>query len=178
MYTKLKYIILTILIFGIGFGIFSYLNLVDNGYQTEFYLPTILVGLVIVFFFLARSLKIKSRLLTFSALGIATICLIITVDLTLNHFSIERYKNTLTEYHELSCEQMKERYAVDLKKNELKYFSGGFTGTGNLTKNLKKYDIQNFDLGCTIYGNLMCYSELVAEYLKKKESIEIAQLIE
>lgn len=176
MYAKLKYIILSILILGIGLGIFSYLNLRDNGYRTEFYLPAILIGLIIIFFFLPRNLKMKSRILTFSALGIATILLLITINFTLTHFSIEKYQKTLTEYIESDCEKMKERFATDLKNNELKYFSGGFAGTGNLTKNLEKYDVQNFDLGCTYYGNLSCYSKLVSEHLKRKEKVNVAQL--
>lgn len=178
MYSKLKYIILTITLFGIGFGIYSYFNLSDNGYQTEFYLPVILVGLIIIFFFLPRSLKMKSRILTFSALGIAIMCLLMTINLTLNHFSIERYEKTLTAYGELSCEQMSKQFAIDLKNDELKYFSFGLVGSGNLTKNLKKYDIQNFDLGCIIRGNLICYSELISEHLKEKENVEIVHLIE
>ncbi len=178
MYAKLKYIILALLISGIGFGIFSYYKLSDNGFQTEFYLPAILVGLIIIFFFLPRNLKMKSKILTFSAFGIATVLLLLTVNLTLTHFSTERYKKTLSEYQELNCEQMHERFAIDLKNNDLKFFSGGIAGSGNLTKNLKKYDIENYDLGCIVYGSLMCYSELVSNYLKEKESVEIAQLYE
>ncbi|MCF8714481.1 hypothetical protein JM658_06510 [Joostella atrarenae] len=119
----------------------------------------------------------KSRILTYFAFGIALIALSLTVNLTFEHYSIERYEKTLTEYHELSCEQMNKRFANDLKNDELKYFSGGFAGTGNLTQNLKKYDVENFDLGCTLYGNLMCYSELVSEYLKEKENVQIAQSV-
>lgn len=178
MYSKLKYILLILLILGIGFGIFSYLNLKDNGYQSEFYLPAILIGLTIVFFFLPRDLKMKSRILTFSACGVTMITLLLTVNLTSEHYAIERYKKTLTEYHELSYGEMNKRFEDDLRNDELKYFSGGFAGTGNLTKNLEKYDVENFDLGCTIYGNLMCYSELVSQYLEEKENIRIVQLYE
>jgi hypothetical protein len=178
MYAKLKYIILSILILGIGFGIFSYLNLKDNGYQTEFYLPAMLGGLTIVFYFLPRELKMKSRILTFSALGIAIIALLLTINFTSIHYSIERDVKILTEYQELNCEEMNKRFTTDLRNDELKYFSGGFGGTGNLTTNLKKYNVENFDLGCTLYGNLMCYSDLVSEHLKEKEDVRIAQLYE
>jgi len=178
MYVKLKYIILTILILGIGLGIFSFYKLHENGYQTEFYVPLILVGLSVIFFFLPRNLKIKSKVLTLSAFGISIVFLVLTMNLTSTHFSNERYRKILMEYSELNCEEMKDQFSIDLKNNELKHFSGGFTGTGNLGKNLKKYDIEHFDLGCIIRGNLMCYSELVWDYLKKNENVEITQLYE
>ena len=78
----------------------------------------------------------------------------------------------------MSCEEIQKRFVTDLKNNELKHFSGGFAGTGNLGENLKKYDIEHFDLGCIVSGNLMCYSKLVWEHLKEKENVEIAQLYE
>ena len=89
---------------------------------------------------------------------------------------MEKYEKTLSEYEKLDCDQLKSRFEKDIENNEIKYFSGGFAGTGNLTKNLKKYNIQNFDQGCVVRMNLFCYSELVAEYLKEKENIDIGNL--
>ncbi|MFD2561844.1 hypothetical protein [Aquimarina rubra] len=120
----------------------------------------------------------KRKLLTLSGFGISIVFFILTINLTVIHFSNERYEKILTEYSELNCEEMKDRFVKDLENDELKHFSGGFAGTGNLGKNLKKYDIEHFDLGCIIRSNLMCYSELVWEHLKEKENVEIAQLYE
>ncbi len=178
MYSKLKYLILTILILGIGFGTCSYLKLFDYWFETEFYLLLILVGLIILYFFLPRKLKIKSKILTYSALGISLIFLMLTINLTLTHFSLKRENKIFSEYSSMNCEEIKKRFAMDKENNELKHFSGGFAGTGNLGKNLKKYDIQHFDLGCFVDEDLMCYSELVWEYLKEKENVEITQLYE
>ncbi len=184
MYAKLKYVILTILIAGVGFGTFSYLKFTDYGNdylnftQSEYLLPTILIGLIIVFFFLPRSLKTKNRILTFSALGISVINLILCLNLTLNYFSIKRTSKLLVEYKNLNCEQMDKRFEKDLKNDELKYFSFGLVGSGNLTNNLKNYNVENFDLGCLIDNNLLCYNEFIKEHLKENENIEITQLIE
>lgn len=182
MYAKLKYIILTLLLLGIGLGVFSYLKHEVHEYfgyyvfLPEFYLPVILAGLLILFFFLPRSLKMNSRLLTFSALGVSILLLLITLNFTLTHFSQVRYGKMMGEYSALNCEEMNNRFEQDLANNELKYFSFGLGGSGNLTNNLKKYNIQNYDLGCIIRNNLECYSNLVAEYLKEKANVEINEL--
>src|SRR5690554_1414759 len=124
MYSKLKYIILTILLLGIGFGIFSYLKIGEYNLHL-FFLPLILVGITIIFFFLPRSLKMKSKLLTFSALGISIAILIFSLTLTFAHFSNQRnYSHFLMmkDYYELSCEKMEERFHKDKKNNEIKFF--------------------------------------------------------
>jgi hypothetical protein len=120
----------------------------------------------------------KIQILNYFALGISIILLLLSIDLTLNHLSNERYESILTEYGELSCEEMKDKFTMDLENDELKHFSGGFAGTGNLGKNLRKYDIEHFDLGCIIRGNLMCYSKFVSKHLKEKENVEINELYE
>ena len=184
MYSKLKYIILTILLAGIGFGIFSYMKFSDYGndymnfIQFEYLLPTVLIGLIIIFFFLPRRLKEKNQILTFSTLGISVINLILCLNLTLNYFSIRRTSNLLTEYSNLNCEQMDKQFEKDLENDELKYFSFGLVGSGNLTSNLSEYNIENFDMGCSVYSNYLCYNKLVDEYLKINENIEIIQLID
>ena len=183
MYSKLKYIILTILLAGIGFGIFSYLKFSDYGndyvnfIQSEYLLPTILSGLIVIFFFLPRHLKQKNRILTFSTLGISVINLILCLNLTLNYFSIQRTSNLLSEYKSLNCEQMDKRFEKDLENDELKYFSFGLVGSGNLTNNLEKYNVENLDLGCLVDNNLLCYNDLVNEHLKENDNVDITQLI-
>ncbi len=62
----------------------------------------------------------------------------------------------LTEYHELDCEKITDRFKTDLANNEMKYFSSGLVSSGNLSENIKEYGIENFDLGCMVYDNLNC----------------------
>ncbi|MDT0540203.1 hypothetical protein [Croceitalea sp. P059] len=113
-----------------------------------------------------------------TALGIGILFSIVSAFSTYEYFDNERRNKIFVEYSALTCEEMNKRFSKDLENDELKHFSGGFAGTGNLGKNLKKYDIEHFDLGCIIQGNLMCYSELVGDYLKEKENVEITELSE
>jgi len=47
-----------------------------------------------------------------------------------------------------------------------------------LSQNIKKYGIENFELGCQVYNNLEYYNELVRSYLKKEKNIVINELYE
>jgi len=35
----------------------------------------------------------------------------------------------------------------------------------------------NFDLGCLVDNNLLCYNDLVNEHLKENDNVDITQLI-
>jgi hypothetical protein len=178
MYAKLKYIILTLLLIGFGLSIFNYTKLSEYESISKFYLPAILFSFLIVFFFLPRRWKMKSIKLTLTSLGVGILFSLVSAFSTYDYFDNERRNKIFAQYSALNCEEMNERFAKDLENDELKHFSGGFAGTGNLGKNLKKYNIEHFDLGCIIQGNLMCYSELVWDYLKEKENVEIDELYE
>jgi len=147
-------------------------------FYQEFYFPVILAILLIVFFFLPKNLKIKSKFLNLTALGIGIVLVILTTQLTLDYFGMKRTEKILTEYHELDCEKITDRFTTDLVNNELKYFSFGLVGSGNLSENIKKYGIENFDLGCTVYNNFICYNKLVSNYLNEKKNISINDLSE
>jgi len=177
MHVKLKNIILTLTLIGIGLGIFSFSKMYEFFYQ-EFYFPAILAILLITFIFLPKHLKIKSKLLNLTALGIGILFVILTTQLTLDYFGMKRTEKILTEYHELSCEKITDRFATDLANDELKYFSSGLVGSGNLSENIKEYGIENFDLGCMVYDNLNCYNQLVSNHLKKEKNVTINELYE
>ncbi|KGK29185.1 hypothetical protein [Cellulophaga sp. E6(2014)] len=177
MHAKLKNIILTLTLIGIGLGIFSYSKMYEFFYQ-EFYFPAILAILLITFLFLPKNLKIKSRFLNLTVLGIGILFVTLTTQLTLDYFGMKRTEKILTEYHELDCEKITDRFTTDLANNEMKYFSSGLVGSGKLSENIKKYGIENFDLGCMVYDNLNCYNALVSTYLKKEQNITINELYE
>ncbi len=177
MHVKLKNIILTLTLIGIALGVFSYSKMYEFFYQ-EFYFPAILAILLIIFLFLPKDLKTKSKFLNLTALGIGIVFLTLTTQLTLDYFGMKRTERILTEYHELDCEKITDRFTTDLAKNEVKYFSSGLVGSGNLSENIKKYGVENFDLGCMVYDNLNCYNELVSNYLKKEQNITINELYE
>tara|TARA_R110000868_G_scaffold385339_3_gene653189 strand:+ start:19 stop:561 length:543 start_codon:yes stop_codon:yes gene_type:complete len=106
------------------------------------------------------------------------VCLILNLYLVAQIYESKQIQNRLSEYHELDCEKITDRFKTDLKNNNVKYFSGGLVGSSKLTQNIKKYGIENFELGCQVYNNLECYNELVRSYLKKEKNIVINELYE
>jgi len=166
MYAKLKYIILTILMIKIGLAIFCYFKFYQGLYLYEFHLPTILTGLIIIFFFLPRNLKIKNNLLTISALGISILGFIIILNLTLTNFYHLNQGEMINEYIELSCEEMENRFYKDKKNKEIKFFHFNSFYVDSLNVELKRYGITYYGMGSLYQENFNCYNKFVADYLK------------
>lgn len=166
MYPKLKYIILTILLIKIGLAIFCYLKFYQKNYIYEFLLPTILTGLIIIFFFLPRNLKIKNNLLTISALGISILGLIIILNLTLTNFYHLKQGEIVNEYRELSCEEMENRFHEDQTNKEIKFFHFNSFCVDSLNVELKSYGITYYGMGSLYQENFNCYNKLVVDHLK------------
>lgn len=166
MYIKLKYIIVSILLIKVGLAIFCYFKFYQELYLYEFHLPSILTGLIIVFFFLPRNLKIKNNLLTFSALGISILSFFIILNLTLTNFYHESIGRMLNEYRALNCLQMENRFYEDQKNNELKFFHFNSFYVDSLNVELKKYGITYYGMGSLYQENFNCYNKFVADYLK------------
>ena len=177
MYAKLKYIILIFTLTGIGLGIFSFIKIGEYFYQ-DFYFPSVLVLLLVIFFFLPRNLKMKSKLLNIVALGMGIILFVITLAMTLEYFEMQYRGKILAEYSELNCEQMEHRFSEDIENNKLKYFSFGMFSSEKFDKSLKKIGIENYNLGCWVRDNFLCYNEWVEQYLIEKENIKITELYE
>ncbi len=176
MYTKLKYIILSLLIIGIGLLIFNYINLSEYDTFSKFYPPIILIILTIIFFFLPRKLKTENKKLPFTGLGIAIIFLGISIISTLEYLDEERMNKVFYDYSQLECDQLKDKFNSDLKKNDLKFFSGGMFYNKLLGEILKENGIEEYFQGCLINSDFDCYSELVAQYLKKEKQIDLTKL--
>jgi len=176
MYAKLKYIILTLLLIGIGLTIFNYTKLSEYESFSTFNFPIVLFSLLTIFFFLPRSLKMKSKKLTLTALGIGIIFLTTSAYTTSEYYESQRFGKILAEYSNLECDEMKEKFAADLKNNELKYSSGGMFSNETLSKNLKKNGIEEFYQGCIITVQFDCYKELLSEYLKKEKNVDLVNL--
>ena len=132
MYAKLKYIILTFLLIGLGLTIFNYTKIseyvsffeYDSFFKfilfSDFGIPLVLFSILIIFFFLPRKLKMQKKYLTLSILAMSFIFMIMSVhsifpfSLSLNFFkdySIENYpklvSKTGTYEHIESCYFMK-----------------------------------------------------------------------
>lgn len=176
MYAKLKYIILVFLLIGLGLTIFNYSKLSEYEPFSKFISPLVLFTLLIIFFFLPRSLKMKNITLTLTAFGIGIIFSIISAFSTFEYFDSERRNKVYGEYSGLGCAEMEKKFASDLENNELKYFSGGMFYNKNFGKELDKLGIEEFYQGCIIIVDFECYRNLLEEHLKKEKSIDLEKL--
>lgn len=102
-------------------------------------------------------------------------CGIFAVDYFVTHAEMKRYEAITTEYESLNCEKMKAKFEIDLKRNQLKYFSFGMFDSQKLNKNLKKLDIENFHQGCVL-SPLNCYNKFVENYLLVSKNKKIEDL--
>ncbi len=118
----------------------------------------------------------KNKKLTFTALGIGIIFLVTSTYSTFEYFEFERRNKIFAEYSEFECAEMEEKFAVDLKNNELKYFSGGMFYNQTFGKNLKKLGIEEFYQGCVISIEFECYRDLLEKYLKKEKNVDLEKL--
>lgn len=116
-------------------------------------------------------------------LGAFGICFALNLYLFIEIYPYVQIEKRLAEYYELeTCEEMENRFAVDLKKGELKYFHFGI-GTILGMKDVMKsnYDIEYYSMGCLLMSEMECYNKLVNKYLKEnynKSMSDIYQLME
>jgi hypothetical protein len=87
--------------------------------------------------------------------------------------------NQLSEYEEIAtCDEMKNRFAIDLKNKEIKYFDFGL-GTNIQLQNVleSRYEIEYLSMGCIIRSEMECYNKLVEDYLMQNYNKSIDDLI-
>ncbi|WP_155854926.1 hypothetical protein [Cellulophaga baltica] len=170
MNTRTKYILLISGISAFGLSIYNKYNaFTETSFNpVEFEYAKVFLGIGILcvglYFFNKNWRNVLSKIM----IGAFGICLILNLYLVAQIYESRQIQNRLSEYHELDCEKITDRFKTDLKNNNVKYFSGGLVGSGKLSQNIKKYGIENFELGCQVYNNLECYNELVRSYLRKE----------
>jgi len=127
-----------------------------------------IIGLVsFVLYFLAKKWR---KVLTKIMLFAFSISLILSLYLSYQYYEWSNYQERLNEYEQIeTCDDLKERFKVDLEKNALKYFDYGIFGNVELQQKLKnEYNIESFGMGCLVDMKQKCYNKLVNEYLIKK----------
>ena len=112
------------------------------------------------------------------ALGIGVIFISISIISTLEYLDGERMNKVFSEYSQLECDQLKDKFVSDLKRNDLKFFSGGMFYNEQLGDILKNNGIEEYFQGCLVNMEFDCYSELVTQYLKREKNIDLANLYE
>jgi hypothetical protein len=174
---KTKYILLTLGISAFGLLIFN------NYYYWYHIVPeldysNIIFGIGILSVGLYYFVKKWRNGLTKIMLGAFGICLALNLYLVAEYYKTVQSQNRLSEYYELeTCEKMENRFAVDLKKGELKYFHfglGGIIGMGDLMKS--NYGIEYYSMGCLLRSEMECYNKLVNKHLKEKYNKSIFEI--
>ncbi len=175
MKPKTKYLIILIGVTGLAFLIYNSIKMMYWGIQYQMIAKVLyIIGVagLFIYFLIKKWRKIltKTMLLTFS------ISLAISVYSIYQFYQWNNYLKKRNEYSQIkTCEGLKERFALDLENNEIKYFLFGMGTDIDLAKKLKKkYDIESFGMGCIVdFKKVNCYNKLVNEHLKEKHNDSI-----
>jgi hypothetical protein len=169
---KITYIGLIVL-FAVCSIILQWLNFNLRDYN-NYNLILNIIGILILFglfIFVISIFRKNNTLLEKISIGILTITLVSNLFLSYKLFDYNRTIQIQVEYESANCEELKKRFANDLKNKELKYFQYGMGADIELYENLKtKYGIECFSMGCAKLSTIDCYNDLVNNYLKEKHS--------
>ena len=100
-----------------------------------------------------------------------SVFLLVNIAYGIKYYSMFLRDQKINFYSEITtCDQMKLQFQEDVKNNEIKYFNFGIAGgfEGKEYHPEKGIYIDNFGLGCLIFGEFQCYNRLVDEYLKEE----------
>ncbi|QNR23858.1 hypothetical protein [Croceimicrobium hydrocarbonivorans] len=84
---------------------------------------------------------------------------------------IEEHNSQRSEIEKISsCEMAEKQFKIDLKNDDLKYFTFGIAADEMETIYLRtRYDLEVWHMGCLFDSNLICYNDLVRKHLKMNE---------
>ena len=182
MYKKVKYILLTLSLLGLLIFCYEYYQNFNGNYflgisESGIKISAVLLVLILVFFALPREYKQRNNKLTVFAVGIILVFLLHNLNRSYIYYSDYRYNKVMTEYQNLGCDKMQDRFKSDLSNNNLKFFSGGIAHNEGLRKYLKKEGIEEFFQGCLVNRELECYTDLVVEYLEKEKNTDFNEIL-
>ena len=136
-----------------------------------FFIGLMSIGL----YFLAKDWQ---NFLTKTMIGAFGICFVLNLHLWTEYYKSLQKQKRLTEYYELdTCEKMENRFSIDLKKGELKYFHFGIGSIIGMDEILgSKYNIEYYSMGCILRSEMECYNKLIDKHLKKKFNKSISDI--
>ncbi|MFD0992824.1 FEKKY domain-containing protein [Tenacibaculum geojense] len=179
MKTKTKYILLILSIITFSLLTFNSVKM-QYWYNVKLELDIakflFVIGLISFgFYFLAKGWR---NVLTKIMIGVFGICLVLNLHLWAEYDKAIQKQKRLTEYYELeNCEKMENRFEVDLKKGELKYFHfglGSIIGMENIMES--EYNIEYYSMGCILRSEMECYNKLVDKHLKKNFNKSVSDI--
>ncbi|MFC4635944.1 hypothetical protein ACFO3O_18680 [Dokdonia ponticola] len=130
----------------------------------------VLAALLLIFFLNKKQFLSTKRHHLLKRVFIS-VFLLINITYGIKYYSMFLRNQKVDFYAKIAtCDQMKLQFQEDVKNNEIKYFNFGITGgvDGREYHPEKGIYIDNFGLGCLIYGEFQCYNKLVNEYLKEE----------
>ncbi len=158
-------------------GILAFCLLIFNNYYAYYWYSIVLeleyskiiFGIGILSVGLHYFIKKWRNVMTKIMIGAFVVCLVLNLYLVVEYYKDVQSQNRLSEYYELeTCKKMENRFVVDLKKRELKYFHFGIGVIMGMKDIMKSnYDIEYYSMGCLIRSEMECYNKLVDKYLKK-----------
>ena len=181
MKSKTKYLLLILSIVGLSLILFNeYKAYSDWSIVPELELSKGLFVIGIISFGLYFLIKKWRKVLTKVMIGAFSLCLAQNLYLVAEYYRITQSQKRLSEYSELNtCEEMENRFAADLKNDKIKYFSFGLVSDEEFTKKMKsEFGIENFNLGCTVYSEKICYNKLVEKHIEENYAKSINKLTE
>ncbi len=180
MKSKTKYLLLILSIVGLSLMIFNnvkmyyWASIIE---ELEFAKISFAIGILSLgLYYLVKKWRNRLTKIMIIAFGV---CLVLNLYLTAEYYKSIQIQNRLSEYSKFdTCEEMEKRFATDLKDGKLKYFSFGLISDNELTKRMKtNFGIDNFNLGCTVYSEKICYNKLVENHIKNKYGKSINEIL-
>ena len=178
MKSKIKYLLLTLGITGIILLVF---NSIELWYWYEIKLELEISKILFIIGIIAFVLYFKKEkwrnFLTKIMIGTFSVCLVLNISLFTEYYKNVQRQNRISEYYVLkTCKEMETRFKTDLKNGEMKYFFFGIGYDIEFAKILDdKYNIETFGMGCMIQSEMICYNDLLNEYLKEKYNDRIIE---
>jgi len=177
---KTKYILLILIISTFVLLIYNHNNILteDSFDPIELKFAKIFFGIGILFIGLYVFNKNWRKLLIKFMFGVFGVCLVLNLNLFIQSYKYVQLNKIYTEYTKLeTCEEMENRFYIDLRNREIKYFQFGIAHNYDVEKILKeKYNIYTFGMGCMVRSEMECYNELVDKHLKENHNKSISDI--
>ncbi|WP_459209652.1 FEKKY domain-containing protein [Aquimarina rhabdastrellae] len=166
----ISYTSLLLAIVSIGLLIFNNQEIFSKRYVfSEIRYAKLFFGLGVLCIVCYYPLKRWKKVITKIMLVGFGISFILNLSVTFQIYEFKRIQKKLSIYRDLeTCEEMENRFLIDLKNDEIKFFQFGIGYDEELEKSLKKYNIESFGMGCIIQWKMICYNNLVDDYIIRK----------
>lgn len=136
-------------------------------YKYVFYL---ICALLLTFLFSLNS-RIKKGA-TYLIAALILVLYVFTIPELSRSFYWRKYSATMEELNGLACGDMPKILNQDIEEGNLKYFAFGNGSSPDFDEKMADINITVYNLGCCVQDELMCYNELLLDYMPEIKVIE------